>query len=360
MEPIEADIASELTSGIKQFFSKLFNLMDKSLEALEKIGMNVESENYEKDGKRGKQYKITFPKDNKMDDFYILCTYVADEQGNINKDLVHVQCKCGNKKGDLENVKSKEALDEAKKWFKDTFKKPIEDFGGQVEGGSKMRGHIITANFKVTRQGNGEFVTPIPIKCSADPGTALMVVNDILDDKETMSTLEPGDNLFDISINDQDEYELSPCDPDYDYMQELIGDGGTYCTLLVRLARLHDIVSTIRANAKGPKFEDLQRICESAEYDVSYRFRTVQEWCVAACGFCLSLSELLAKNPYEGDRGGYDYETGVPIIQEAYNDLRDAILLCTPNFKPGEQIIMQGWLTELERSIDYTLERPQL
>lgn len=360
MENIQADIQSELTSGIRQLFSKLFKIIDKGVEAFEKIGMTVESEDYNEKDESGKQYKIVFPKESKMDDFYITFIYLTDENGNIDKENVRLICKCGTKRQDFKKVATKDAVESAKKWFKETFKKPIEEFGGNVQGGTNMKGHVITANFKVTHQCNGDFVTPIAIKCSSDPSTALMVVNDIIDDEATMSTLDTGDNLFNICINDNDEYELSPCDPDYDYVKDVIGNGGTYCTLLCTLAKLHDIVSTVRVNAKGCKFEDLQRLCEGSEYDILYKFRLAQEWCVASCGFCLSLSELLAKNPYEGDRGGYDYQKGIEVIQQAYQELYDAVVLCTPNFKPGEQIILQSWISDLENKLDYTLERPQL
>ena len=209
------------------------------------------------------------------------------------------------------------------------------------------------AKFKRICADKEDSVELVSIKCDTDPHTALMVIDNVMNDDDLMTDVTEEGTSFKIS-DDGSELTAEVCD---DSCCECEVNPFEY--MLQYAYAYWSVLKGVHWNAKGYGFEKLHRLADN-DYDVHSYVDLLSEWAVQFFGkvpdMIYFMKNLEPLNVVEG----FQYEDGIKIIQASEQNFIDAMRLKYNEVAPEIQSVLDDWILKCTKDVDYFLERPQL
>lgn len=235
-----------------------------------------------------------------------------------------------------------------------TIQKFVEEISGGHVDIETNASNKIYAKFKRICASKSDCIELISIKCDTDPHTALMVIDNIMDNNDLMAEVTEDGTSFEIADNG-DELIANVCDDDaccecdmnpFEYML-LYGYG------------YWSILKGVHWNAKGYGFEKLHRYADNDE-DIHTQIDMLSEWSVQFYGKVPDMIYFMNKLDPLNVVEGFCYEDGIKVIQAAQINFIDAMRLKYNEVPPEIQSVLDDWILEYKKEAHYFLERPQI
>lgn len=236
-----------------------------------------------------------------------------------------------------------------------TIKKFVEEISGGTVNMNTNASKKIYAKFKRVCASTEDSIELISVKCDADPHTALMVIDNVMNDDDLMAEVTEDGTSFEI-VDDGSELTAEVCDDnacccecDINPFEYMLLYGYAYWSTL----------KGIHWNAKGYGFEKLHRYTDN-DADIHRQTDMLSEWAVQFYGKVPDMVYFMSKlDPLNVDEG-FCYEDGIKAIQAAQISFIDAMRLKYSEVAPEIQSVLDDWIVEYTKEAHYFLERPQL
>lgn len=346
MSKLQSDVP--ITAGFLSKYKNILSFLGKAfLQSLDKLlesGVGVEDvkevKSKEKDPATGEFRKgATF---SVYDTYYNIIKVAVFPQKEEGKNIVVFTMN-----GQTEKHKDVDSEDVFK--LLDEF---VEDMsGGEVVRSSKN----IEIKCSFTRLCHDRYddVALTAIKCnSADPNTALMVIDNVLNDDEFLNSVADSTS---VSIVDNGyNLEVSDCDED------LTDNNNFFEYILYYMYALENVARAVHWNAKGRQFQRLHTIAEDLYNNAQEYVDVLSEWSVQYFGYvhdCAYFYKGVAELPAES---GYDLDSGISALIEFQNNAVSALRLQYCNMNESCQSVVDDWIDELTKSSEYFLKRTLL
>lgn len=341
--------SGKLMDTLLQGFKSVWQSLCKSLED---IGLDVEQSEI----KEGHGEKLTVHFED-VDDLSILLYPVETEDGKVSDDAVRVLAEYADEKKDFGDVSNdiQDVINKVDPWFKDFTGISIWDYKDKIDKEKLTASMQIKLNRICSAK--EDVVTLTGIRCSTDASLATDTLNDVLNDDEFISAVPEGESCYEVCCNP--DGNLDVCE--VDSLAEFDGYHNPYVSMLIPLWCNVFAQYTIQPNAKGEMFDKLRQECERISWDCRYQITTLSEWAVAEYGFVPSPAELLADcDILHADVSGYNYQTGLSILQESQQTIYDTMNLHLIELSDDKRLIVAGWMNTYLKNATYDMVRPQL
>ena len=318
-----------LFSFISDKFIETFNdLFDGSSVS------NVKEESNPNGDKYGKGASITLEDEHKNKINVII--FPEKERGKNTLIL-----ECNGEQSKQKNVDSDDVVTKIKEFVEDVT-------GGNVEINSSK--HKIHAKFKRICGDTEDTIKLVGIKCDEDPHTALMVIDNVLNDDEIMSQVDEGCTAFDI-VDDGQTLEVEPTE---DF------ESNPFEYLLSFAYAYWNTLKAVHWNARGSQFKDLHEYADSLAYDVIYQIDMLSEWCVQYYGVVFDSVHFMSELESIPVDSGFEYAQGMDIIQEIQHQYLCAMQLVREQLDPAIQSVIDDWMMSISKQADYFVQRTRI
>lgn len=211
----------------------------------------------------------------------------------------------------------------------------------------------VKASFRKITCGKTAEVRLTAVECSDSPSTALMVIDNVLDDEEFIESL-PEDKVVSYDIQDEnDDIAIVELAEEFE-----VADSYEACRVCA--TKLLDILQTIHVNAKGKEFDRLHRNTESLFYDIRYHIDTLAEWSVQHFGSAKSCNQIARMYEFNVSQEGYTFDDALPVLRYAIQEYIDCLQLYYCNMSNTAQTTVDNWITSLDKIANYKLARTAL
>ena len=319
-------------------FKKVLGLIDKGLDSLAKLGMDVRDKK-EIDG--GCIYTVYCGDDDKIS-FKVKITDSEDDE-----EMVNVHCK------DEKNHKEKKYADVDPNKIEDVIRKFCEECYGvatfAVNSSCKF-----SVQLKRVCGSKYDSIQMTAINCSSNISCTQVLadINTLLDSAEIVDKISETPIAFEVVDDgcDLDVNEIS--DMPESSMSE------SFKSILTEAYKLYSVLLAIHWNSKGEHFNEIHGVSQNYYYNITSQIDALAELCVEYGSAAPSPASIF--KTFEDDidtTNGFDVDTGYKIISDQVKNYLSCIECFYCNFPHDVQSELDNWIRDWNHEIDFLVAR---
>lgn len=323
-------VEAGLLADAKDIIQSLSKTLLKGIDRLFEVGLKVED--VKEDGKGGMSYSVHTPSGEVIK---------VKLEATGSKDVYNIFLDHEGSKESKRNIKAKDVES-----FIEAF--VDEECGEEVVDNVKMS-NTIQAKFKRIQAANGEDIVELSaINCAMNPTNALLVVNDVLADEAIVNEIE-----------DEASFEIQDAGDEtvVTEIEECVCENNPFEEMMLHGYAVIDTLKAIHWNAKGEFFHLIHRDAEENMWDIQYELDSLAEWCVECYGYVRPSSYFYKMLDELDTTSGFDHMAGLQIMHAALEDYLSVLKLQYCNVDKSIQSVMDNWIVQIDKKVNYILER---